>query len=258
MPNNNMAIMVGLGLAGLWFMNRQRGSQEDQVGQLTGASMMAAGEGTAPDAPFQTYSAPANPIFSFNEGGQMTTVPGTNVPRGAASDEDIGIYPGSFMGSKDDQVGRRTGPPELYFQVAKSIPPAGTSDDSPTTPEFAGTPATTVTSSTIWDQEALIASANFMPLLAIQDVQGISILGSNVDIATLTSNDPFRGVNVTTGDVFTTTGAVLGEYTAGWQAARAGAPVPAYVPQTWQQIESDYRQEASWIERQEWDLDIGI
>jgi hypothetical protein len=79
-----------------------------------------------------------------------------------------------------------------------------------------------------------------------------------VDIATLSSSDPFRGVNVTTGDVFTTTGAVLGEYTAGWQAARAANPVSAYVPQTWQQIESDYREEASWIERQEWDLDIGI
>jgi len=136
MPDNNMAIMVGLGLAGLWFMNRSRGSQEDQVGQLTGASMMAAGEGTAPDAPFQTYSAPANPIFFFNQGGQMTKVPGTNVPLAASSDEDIGVYPGG--GDK----------PELEFEIARSIPPAGTSDDSPTTPEFAGTAATTVTAST--------------------------------------------------------------------------------------------------------------
>jgi len=267
MPDNNMAIMVGLGLAGLWFMNRQRGSQEDQVEQLTGASMMAAGEGTAPDAPFQPYSAPSDPIFFFNQGGQMTKVPGTNVSLGASSDEDIGIYPGmgsGAAGSKDDQVGRRTTSvkptyvPELEFKVEKSIPPAGTSDDSPTTPEFAGTAPISVTASTIWDQEALIAEANFMPLLAIQDVQGISILGSNVDIATLTSADPFRALNVTTGGVFTTTGAVLGEYTAGWQAARAADPQPAYVPQSWQQIESDYRREASWIERQEWDLDIGI
>jgi len=265
MPNNNMAIMVGLGLAGLWFMNRQRGSQEDQVGQLTGASMMAAGEGTAPDAPFQAYSASDNPIFAFNQGGQMTKVPGTNVTVGASSDEDIGIYPGQT----DDQVGGRTTSgkpqyvPELEFTVDKSIPPAGTSDDSPTTPEFAGTPALSVTASTIWDQEALIANANFMPLLAIQDVQGISILGSNVDIATLSSTDPFRALNVT-GDVFTTTGAVLGEYTAGWQAARAADPFPAYVPQTWQQIEaasgltSRQATPAGWIERQEWDLDIGI
>ena len=184
----------------------------------------------------------------------MAVLPGTNVPRGASTDEDIGIYPGG--GYK----------PELEFQIAKSIPPAGTSDDSPTTPEFAGTAPVSVTASTIWDQEALIANANFMPLLAIQDVQGISILGSNVDISTLSSTDPFRGLNVTTGDVFTTTGAVLAEYTAGWQAARAANPVAAYVPQTWQQIEQDWRQEniiqtaspASWIERQEWDLDIGI
>jgi len=250
--DNNMFIMVGLGMAGLWFMNRQRGSQEDQVGQLTGASMMAAGEGTAPDAPFQAYSAPSDPIFFFNEGGQMTKVPGTNVPVGASTDEDIGIYPG----------GRNR--PELEFEISRSIPPAGTSDDSPTTPEFAGTAPLSVTASTIWDQEALIANANFMPLLAIQDVQGISILGSNVDIATLTSADPFRGINVTTGAVFTTTGEVLAQYTAGWQAARAAAPVPAYVPQTWQEIEaasgltSRQATPPAWIERQEWDLDIGM
>jgi len=252
MANNNMAIMVGLGLAGLWFMNRQRGSQEDQVGQLTGASMMASGEGTAPDAPFQAYSPPANPIFFFNQGGQMTTVPGTNIPRAASSDEDVGIYPGG--GNQ----------PELEFTVAKSIPPAGTSDDSPTTPEFAGTAPLSVTASTIWDQQALIAQANFMPLLAIQDVQGISILESNVDIATLTSTDKFRAINVGTGDIFSTTGAVLGEYTAGWQAARVADPVPAYVPQTWQQIEaasgltSRQATSAPWLDRQEWDLDIGI
>jgi hypothetical protein len=262
MPDNNMAIMVGLGLAGLWFMNRQRGSQEDQVGQLTGASMMAAGEGTAPDAPFQAYSALSDPIFFFNQGGQMTTVPGTNVPLGASTDEDIGIYPGS-IGSKTTP-GKPQYVPELEFTVDPSTSPAGTSDTSPTTPEFEGTPALSVTASTIWDQQALIAQANFMPLLAVQDVEGISILGSNVDIATLTSTDPFRGINVTTGDIFTTTGAVLGEYTAGWQAARAADPQPAYVPQTWQQIEaasgltSRQANPAPWLERQEWDLDIGI
>jgi len=185
----------------------------------------------------------------------MRKVPGTNVSLGASSDEDIGIYPG-FAGSKTPN--KPTYVPELEFTVDKSIPPAGTSDDSPTTPEFAGTPVLSVTASTIWDQESLIASANFMPLLAIQDVQGISILGSNVDIATVTSTDPFRAFNVTTGDVFTTTGGVLGEYTAGWQAARAADPVPAYVPQTWQQIEAAAASSASWIERQEWDLDIGI
>jgi hypothetical protein len=241
MANNNMAIMVGLGLAGLWFMNRQRGSQEDQVGQLTGASMMAAGEGTAPDAPFQAYSAPANPIFFFNQGGQMTKVPGTNVPLGASSDEDIGIYPG----------GKNR--PELEFKVEKSIPPAGTSDDSPTTPEFAGTPALTVTASTFWDQQALIAEANFMPLLAIQDQSGLSILGANVDIATLSSKEQFRAVNVGTGDVFTTTATVLEEYTRGWQQAAAAAPGPQILVS--QTVDSN---QPSWIERQEWDLDIGI
>jgi len=244
MPDNNMAIMVGLGLAGLWFMNRQRGSQEDQAGQLTGAAMQASGEGTWPASP------------GGGLGQDYSVMFGTNVPLGASSDEDIGIYPGG--------VNR----PELEFKVAKSIPPAGTSDDSPTTPEFAGTAPLSVTASTIWDQEALIAQANFMPLLAIQDVQGISILQSNVDIATLTSTDKFRAINVGTGDIFTTTGAVLGEYTAGWQAARAANPVAAVVQQTWQQIEAasglTSRQATPaqglfpWLERQEWDLDIGM
>jgi len=228
MPNNNMAIMVGLGLAGLWFMNRQRGSQEDQVDQLTGASMMAAGEGTAPDAPFQAYSAPANPIFFFNQGGQMTKVPGTNVPRGASSDEDIGIYPGGGGNV-----------PELEFEIARSIPPAGTSDDSPTTPEL--------------DQEALIASANFMPLLAIQDTGGggVDILGSNVDISTLSSKEYFRAVNLDTGFAFTTTGSVLGEYVRGFTGTPADPPTSGV-------LVSQTAPSASWIDRQEWDLDIGI
>jgi len=241
MPDNNMAIMVGLGLAGLWFMNRQRGSQEDQVDQLAGAAMMASGEGTAPDAPFQAYSAPANPIFFFNQGGQMTKVPGTNVPRAASSGEDIGLYPG----------GRKQG--ELEFTIEPSIPPEGTSDVSPTTPQFEGTVATSVTAASFWDQQALIAEANFMPLLAIQDQQGLSILGANVDISTLSSKEQFRAVNVGTGDIFTTTATVLEEYTRGWQQAAAAAPGPQIL--VGQTVDSN---QAGWIERQEWDLDIGI
>ena len=61
-----------------------------------------------------------------------------------------------------------------------------------------------------------------MPLLAIQDVEGggINILGSNVDISTLSSKERFRAVNldkpgaITSG--FTTTGEVLGEYVRGF------------------------------------------
>jgi len=208
---------VGLGLAGLWFMNRSRGSQEDQVGQLTGASMMAAGEGTAPNAPFQAYSAPANPIFFFNQGGKMGVVPGTNVPLAASTDEDIGVYPGG--GDKG----------ELEFEIDRSIPAPGTSDDSPINPLFSGTPAVEVTASTIWDQEALIANANFMPLLAIQDTGGggVNILGSNVDIATLSSKEHFRAVNVDTGFAFTTTGGVLGEYVRGFTGTPAEPPTTA-------------------------------
>ena len=212
MPDNNMMILVGLGAAALWFMNRG-GSQEDQADQLTGASMMAAGEGTAPDAPFQAYSAPANPVFFFNQGGQMAKVPGSNVPRGASSDEDIGIYPGG------------QNRPELEFTVARSVPPAGTSDISPTTPEFAGTAPVSVTPATVWDDPAQSAAANFMPTLAIQDVAGgIEILGANVDIASLSSKETFRAENIGTGFGFHTTADVLGEYVRGFTGS---APSPA-------------------------------
>jgi len=242
--DNNMVILVGVGMVGLWFMNRQRGSQEDQVDQLAGAAMMASGEGTAPDAPFQPYSAPSNPSFFFNQGGQMTKVPGTNVPVAASPGEDIGVYPGG--------VNR----PELEFEIARSMPPAGTTDISPTTPEFAGSPGEglKVTASTIWDQQALIASANFMPLLAVQDTGGggVDILGSNVDISTLSSKEQFRAVNLNTGFAFTTTTGVLGEYVRGFTGTPAAAPTSGLV------VSQTPPQQAAWIERQEWDLDIGF
>ena len=182
--------------------------------------MMAAGEGTAPDAPFQAYSAPANPVFFFNRGGQMAKVPGSNVPLGASSDEDIGIYPGG------------QNRPELEFTVARSVPPNGTSDISPTTPEFAGTPAVSVTPATIWDQQSQIAEANFMPLLAIQDTAGggIDILGANTDISNLSSKEQFRAVNVDTGFAFTAqSGDVLGEYVRGFTGTPAGPTTNATV-----------------------------
>jgi hypothetical protein len=197
MPANNTFVMVGLAMAGLWFMNRQRGSEEDQVDQLAGAAMMASGEGTAPDAPFQAYSAPSNPSFFFNEGGQMAKV----------SPES--------SGAADKPPYTK---PELEFQVDRNNPPVGTTDISPTTPQFAGTGVFDVASAAIWDDQAAIANANFMPLLAIQDTQGggINILGSNVDISTLSSKEQFRAVNLDTGFGFTTTGSVLGEYVRGF------------------------------------------
>jgi hypothetical protein len=240
-----MFIIAGLGMAALWFLNRG-GSEEDQVDQLAGAAMMASGEGTAPDAPFQTYSAPANPVFFFNQGGQMTKVPGTNVPLGASGDEDIGIYPGGGN------------PPELEFEIEKSIPPAGTSDDSPTTPEFAGTAPISITASTVWDQEALIASANFMPLLAIQDTGGggVNILGPNVDISNLSSKEQFRAVNLDTGFAFTTTQSVLAEYVRGFTGTPADPATNAvFVGETPERV---LLGGSSWTERQEWDSDIGI
>jgi hypothetical protein len=203
---------MGLGMAGLWFMNRQRGSQEDQVDQLAGAAMMASGEGTAPDAPFQTYSAPSNPSFFFNQGGQMTEVPGTGVPIEASSGEDIGIYPGG--GPK----------PELEFEIERSDPPAGTTDITPTTPQFAGSGIWNVKSAAIWDYQSAIAEANFSPLLAVS-VGGneIDILGSSVDIATISSKEQIRIVNLDTGFGFQvrgnedqTAGATFGEYVRGF------------------------------------------
>jgi len=219
MPTNNTLIMMGLGVAALLWLNRG-GSEEDQANQLTGAAMMASGEGTAPDAPFQAYSAPANPVFFFNQGGQMAKVPGSNVPLGATSDEDIGQYPGG------------QNRPELEFTVARSVPPNGTSDISPTTPEFAGTEAVSVTASTIWDQQSQIAQANFMPLLAIQDTAGggIDILGANTDISNLSSKEQFRAVNVDTGFAFTAqSGDVLGEYVRGFTGTPDGPTTNATV-----------------------------
>ena len=196
MPTNETFIMLGLGAAALWFLNRG-GSEEDQVDQLAGAAMMASGEGTAPDAPFQAYGAPSNPSFFFNQGGQMAKVTGKS--EGAA---DKPPYT----------------KPELEFQIDRSNPPAGTTDISPTTPQFAGTTTLYAAPSTIWNDQAAIAEANLMPLLAISDTQGggVKILGSNVDISTLSSKEYFRAVNLDTGFAFTTTGSVLGEYVRGF------------------------------------------
>ena len=196
MPTNETFIMLGLGAAALWFLNRG-GSEEDQVDQLAGAAMMASGEGTAPDAPFQAYGAPSNPSFFFNEGGQMAKVSAKS--NGAA---DKPPYT----------------EPELQFQIDRSNPPVGTTDISPTTPQFAGAGTFNVASAAIWDDQAAIADANFMPLLAISNTEGggVEILGSNVDIATLSSKEQFRAVNLDTGFGFTTTGDVLGEYVRGF------------------------------------------
>ena len=124
----------------------------------------------------------------------MTKVPGAAIPFAATSGEDIGSYPGG------------TNPPELEFEVGRSDPPIGTTDPSPTTPEFAGGGDATFITSTIWDNQAAIAAANTMPLLAVQTEGGqIAVLGPNVDIATISSDEYFRAINVGTGDVFTST-----------------------------------------------------
>ena len=212
MPDNNMLLMLGLGAAALFFLRNQGGSQDDQVDQLTGAAMMAAGEGTAPDAPFQAYSAPANPVFFFNQGGEMAQLPGTNVPRGASSDEDIGVYPGG------------TNRPELEFTVARSIPADSTTDISPINPNFSGSPKVDIIPATVWDEPAAIGQANFLPTLAVQDVRGPmggeGIIISGEDISVLSSKEQFRAVNIDSGFGFTTTGDVLGEYVRGFTGAK--------------------------------------
>lgn len=151
----------------------------------------------------------------------MTKVPGTNVPVGASSDEDVGVYPGG--GNQ----------PELEFEIARSYPPAGTTDISPTTPEFAGSPRMDmkVTAASVWDEQALVASANFMPLLAIQDTGGggVDIIGANVDISTLSSKEQFRAVNLDTGFAFTTTPTVLAEYVRGFTDTPADPPTSEVV-----------------------------
>ena len=214
MPENNTLIMLGLGAAALFLWNNRGASEDAQTDQLTGAAMMAAGEGTSPDAPFQAYSAPANPVFFFNQGGEMTQIPGTNVPLRSSSDEDIGVYPGG------------KNQPELEFTVARSVGADGTSDISPINPVFSGSPTAVITPSTFWDDQAAIASANQMPVLALQDVRGpmggtgVKIFGE--DIAVLDSKEHFRAVNIGQNFAFTTTGDVLGEYVRGFTGTKAG------------------------------------
>jgi len=217
MPTNNTLIMMGLGLAALLWLNRG-GSEEDQADQLAGAAMMAAGEGTAPDAPFQEYSAPANPVFFFNQGGQMAKVPGSNVPLGATTDEDIGQYPG----------GRNQ--PELEFTVARGPIPAGTTDISPAVPNFAQSGTLELTPASVWDDPAQSAAANFMPRLAIQDVAGgIAILGENVDIANLSSKETFHATNIDTGFGFHSSAEVLREYVGGFTGSAPSTSGPTAV-----------------------------
>ena len=214
--------MMGLGLAALFMLRNRGGSEEDQAPQLAGASMMASGEGTVPDSPFQQYSAPANPVFFFNQGGEMARVPTSGIPMGATSDEDIGVYPGG------------NNRPELEFEVARSVPAPSSSDISPINPAFSGSDQASVTSSTIWDQQAQIAEANFMPLLAIQNTGGggIDIVGSSVDISTLDSKEriadfaaqPARFANVDTGFAFTSTTNVLAEYVKGFTYTPSAPP----------------------------------
>ena len=158
----------------------------------------------------------------------MTEVPGAAIPFAASTGEDIGVYPGSVN------------IPELEFEVARGTTAVGTSDISPNTPEFAADEPQTVFPSTIWNDQAAIAAANAMPLLAIQDTAGggIEILGGNVDISTLSSKEQFRTVSFSdpTGNItggFTTTAEALVEYVSGFNA-----PTP-YVPRTWQEIEAE-------------------
>jgi len=144
----------------------------------------------------------------------MAEIPGTNVPVAASSGEDIGVYPGG------------QNRPELEFTVARSMPPAGTSDISPTTPEFAGKAPTSITASTVWDQQAFIATSYDMPLMGIETTDdGVwNPVQSNVDISNLSSKESFRAVNLDTGHAFTTNMEVMAEYVRGFVGSQ---PAPA-------------------------------
>ena len=146
----------------------------------------------------------------------MAQIPGTNVPKGASTDEDIGVYPGG------------TNRPELEFEIQSFGDAIGTTDNSPINPVFQTSQLGAVEASTIWDQQALIANSNFMPLLAIQDTfgpigGGIDILGSNVNISNLSSKEQFRAVNLDTGFNFVTNSEVLGEYVQGFTGVGTNA-----------------------------------
>ena len=204
MPNNALLLLAAG--AALWFL-RNQGGEEEEVDQLTASAMMASGEGTAPNAPFVSLAMPSDPVFFFNQGGEMAQTPDSGVPTAARSGEDIGQH----ISGKNQ--------PELEFEVQRSDPPPGTSDISPTTPQFAGGVLSGLVPSTLWDDPIAIAEANKMPLLAIQDTGswdigtgGIKILGANVDISTLSSKEGFRAVQVNP-DGTPSLGALTGGFT---------------------------------------------
>jgi hypothetical protein len=205
MPNTTL-LMLAAGAA-LLFLRNRGDSGEDQVDQLTSSAMMASGEGTAPDAPFVPLAMPSDPVFFFNQGGEMSQTPYSAVPSAARAGEDIGQH---ISG---------TNQPELEFEVEDTGVAVGTFDNTPTTPQFAGGILSGLVPSTLWDDPIAIAEANKMPLLAIQDTGsweigtgGIKILGANVDIANLSSKDLFRAVQVNP-DGTPSLGAISGGFT---------------------------------------------
>jgi hypothetical protein len=182
--------------------------------------MMAAGEGTAPNAAFVPLAMPSDPVFFFNQGGEMSQTPYSAVPSAARAGEDIGQH---ISG---------TNQPELEFEVEDTGVAVGTFDNTPTTPQFAGGILSGLVPSTLWDDPIAIAEANKMPLLAIQDTGswevgtgGIKILGANVDIANLSSKEVFRAVQVNPDGTpslgaisggFSTDAATLSQYVQGF------------------------------------------
>jgi len=218
MPNNTLLLLAAG--AALLFLRNRGDSGEDQVDQLTSSAMMAAGEGTAPNAAFVPLAMPSDPVFFFNQGGEMSQTPYSAVPSAARAGEDIGQH---ISG---------TNQPELEFEVEDTGVAVGTFDNTPTTPQFAGGILSGLVPSTLWDDPIAIAEANKMPLLAIQDTGsweigtgGIKILGANVDIANLSSKDLFRAVQVNPDGTpslgaisggFTTDAATLSQYVQGF------------------------------------------
>lgn len=236
MPTDNNLILLGMGLAAFWMFQNRNGSQEGQVDQLTGAAMMASGEGTNPDAPFSPYSTPTNPVFFWNRGGGMSVVPEQPVELAATYDEDIGVYPG----------GKNV--PELHFTMESSQPPPGTSDTSPTTPEFEGdedlffsgdTPRTPPD-----DAAADARKTLFIDWGPVSDPVP-SLWGASEDISNLDSKEKFVAVQPDNFQ-FTTSLDVLGEYVQGFTATPPGPvtnaavvnPTP-YVDVPWWHVDAE-------------------
>jgi hypothetical protein len=192
-------LLLGLGAAALWMLGR--GGQTSLVDTASTASGMGA-------APRQPVALPAG-----------IKIPGTNVPAASSTDEDIGVYPGVVQRGA------------LDFAIPLGPVAAGTTDISPVKPAFQQTqPQKIVTNA--WENPDEISEANATTTVLIRDTFGGG-LETTTNIATLSSKETFKAVNVDSGFTFHTSPGVLQEYVEGFTGTPPVEEGPAWEAPEW-------------------------